>query len=473
MKHPPYNKPLLSLLTLAAFTGAALAAPDGPVKVYILSGQSNMVGIGQVSSGSTRWGTEFTEPVLSVYEGAYDPKAAYDAIKPVKTLALQRFGGTNPTEYLKGGTQVVRGFFQAKETGVYQFNPGYEDSSHCIMVVNGVEVHRRQPGANEVKKSINLKSGEKVPFKIIHLQENGGGLGWYTRMDVPGTLHTLVREEGKFPYLIDKEGNWKSRDDVWYKGVVTATANKWLSVGCGAGATQIGPELGFGCILGDFHDEPVLILKASQGNRSLSWDFLPPGSERFEIGDTVYAGYKDPQPSWKKGEEPKPGGWYAGKQYDDCFSAAKEVLKDFDKSFPQWKGRGYEVAGFVWWQGHKDTGNEVHAAHYEQNLVQLIKTLRKDFDAPNAKFVVAIGCGNPGREGLGLKVAEAQLAVDGDQGKHPEFKGNVKTVETRDFWPDPEKSPKNQGYHYHQNAGTYMQCGEAMGKGMVELLKKQ
>jgi alpha-galactosidase len=86
--------------------------------------------------------------------------------------------------------------------------------------------------------------------------------------------------------------------------------------------------------------------------------------------------------------------------------------------------------------------------------------------------VVAVGCGNPGREGLGLKVAEAQLAVDGDTGKHPEFKDNVKTVETRDFFPDPEKSPKNQGYHYHQNAGTYMQVGEAMGKGMIELLKK-
>lgn len=471
MKHRVHAKPLLSLLWFAVFTGSTLAAPNGPVKVYILAGQSNMVGIGQVSSSGTRWGTEFTEPVLSVYEGAYDAKADYDALKPVKTLALQSFGGTDPTKYLKGGTQVVRGFFQAKESGVYQFNPGYEDSSHCIMVVNGVEVHRKQPGAKEVKKSINLKGGEKVPFKIIHLQENGGGLGWYTRMDVPGTLHTVVREEGKYPYLIDREGNWKSRDDVWYQGVVTATANKWLGVGCGAGATHIGPELGFGCILGDFHEEPVLILKASQGNRSLSWDFLPPGSERFEVGDTVYAGYKDPQPSWKKGEEPKPGSWYAGKQYDDCFVAAREVLKNFDKSFPQWNGRGYEVAGFVWWQGHKDQG-DVSASRYEQNLVHLINTLRKDFDAPKAKFVVAVGCGNPGRESFGLQIANAQLAVDGDKGKYPEFKGNVKTVETRDFWPDPEKSPKNQGFHYHQNAGTYMQVGEAMGKGMVELLKK-
>jgi len=465
------------LIRITVFAFAAFCVPSAhatkPVKVYILAGQSNMVGIGQVNSGGVRWGDEFLNPVLSVYEGAYDPKADYDSLKPVQTLELKSFGGTEPTEFPKGGVRIVRGFIQPKLTGVMQFNPGYGDAIHNIMVVNGVEAHRQEPGGNALKKPVRLTAGEKVSFKITYLTDGANGLGWMVRLDVPGTLNTLVHEEGKFPYLIDKTGNWVSRDDVWYKGVVTATANKWLGIGCGASDGQIGPELGFGHMIGNHHDEPVLILKASQGNRSLSWDFLPPGSERLEVGDMVYAGYKDPQPSWKKGEQPKPGGWYAGKQYDDCFGAAKEVLGKFDESFPQWKGRGYEIAGFVWWQGHKDTGSEVHASHYEQNLVRLIKTLRKEFDAPQAKFVIAVGCGNPGREGLGLKVAEAQLAVDGGQGKYPEFKGNVRTVETRDFWPDAAKSPKDQGFHYHQNAGTYMQVGEAMGKGMIELLTGQ
>ena len=470
MKFPSYTT-LVTLAAFAAFQGPSCAAAEAPVKVYILAGQSNMVGIGQVTGSSTRWGGEFTEPVLSVYEGAYDPKADYDALKPIKSLPLESFGGVEPTAFPGGGTQVVRGFFRVKEAGVFEFNPGYGDSSKNIMKVRGEEVHRNEPGQQPVYKSIKLAAGEKVPFTIIYLTPNANGLGWYTRMDVPGTLNTVVKHEGKFPYLIDKQGNWVSRDDVWYKGVVTATADKWLSIGCGASPSQIGPELGFGHAVGDLHDEPVLILKASQGNRSLSWDFLPPGSERYEIGDTVYGGYKDPQPSWKKGEEPKPGDWYAGKQYDDCFNAAKEVFKNFDGSFPHWKGRGYEIAGFAWFQGHKDTGSEVHAARYEQNLVQLIKTLRKEFEAPDAPFVVATGCGNEGREGTGLIIAEAQLAVDGARGKYPEFKGNVKSVDIRDFWPDSAKSPKEQGFHYHQNAGTYMQIGEAMGKGMIELLK--
>jgi|GEM_PF-3275278 hypothetical protein len=34
-------------------------------------------------------------------------------------------------------------------------------------------------------------------------------------------------------------------------------------------------------------------------------------------------------------------------------------------------------------------------------------------------------------------------------------------------------SPKSQGFHYHQNAGTHMQVGEVMGKAMVELKQAQ
>ena len=62
--------------------------------------------------------------------------------------------------------------------------------------------------------------------------------------------------------------------------------------------------------------------------------------------------------------------------------------------------------------------------------------------------------------------------ASGEKGKYPEFKGNVKTVETRDFWRDAEVSPRNQGFHYNQNAETYMLVGEALGKGMIELLEK-
>ena len=92
------------------------------------------------------------------------------------------------------------------------------------------------------------------------------------------------------------------------------------------------------------------------------------------------------------------------------------------------------------------------------------------FDRKNAKFVLATGCGNPGREGFGLQIAEAQLAVDGDKGKYPEFKGNVKAVDTRDLWREADVSPVNQGYHYNHNAETYMETGLRLGRAMTEML---
>ena len=449
---------------LGFFLGFESIASDKPVKVFLLSGQSNMVGAGKVDGGSSRWGNQFIDPVVSVYKGDYAPQADYDSMEPTKTLKLESFGGVRPTPYPGGGTQVTRGFVQVKESGIYEFRPGYGGSTYNVMEVDGKEVHRQETGQDPLRTEIKLEGGKKVPFKITYFNKQANGLGWIVRLDVPGALSTLVKFKGMYPYLIDENRQWKARQDVWYRGVVTATGNRPLGVAGG----RIGPEIGFGHAVGNYIEEPVLILKTSQGNRSLSWDFLTPGSKRFEYGGKIYAGYKESPLSWDKGTKPEPINWYAGKQYDDCFGAAHEVLKNFDKEFPHWEGRGYEIEGFAWWQGDKDRYVEAHAVRYEKNLVRLIKTLRKEFKAPKAKFVVAtLGQtaknAQPSNDKL---ILDAQLAVDGTTGNYPEFKGNVSTVYTH---------PLSQGgasnSHYDGNAQTYMDVGVAMGEAMVKLLK--
>ena len=457
---------MLCFIATAASTslGEAPETARKPVKVFILSGQSNMVGAGKVDGGSSRWGKQFLDPVVSVYEGDYNPQADYDSLKPIKTLKLTSFGGVKPTPYPGGGVHVTRGHVQVKDTGVYEFRPGYGGSTQNVMEVNGIEVHRQEIGEEAVRQEIALEGGKKVPFKITYFTNDANGLGWIVRMDRPGTLSTLVKQKGLYPYLMNDKGQWVARNDVWYKGVIAAAGSRWLGVSGG----RIGPEIGFGHAVGNHYDEPVLILKTSQGNRSLSWDFLPPGSERFEHGGMIYAAYKESPLSWEKGTEPKPIEWYAGKQYDDCFNAAHDVLNNFDKQFPHWKGRGYQIEGFGWWQGDKDRYNDGHALQYEKNLVHLIKTLRQEFKAPNAKFVVAT-LGQTAKDtaqGNEKLILEAQLAVDGNSGKYPEFKGNVTTVYTH---------PLSQGgasnSHYNGNSQTYMDVGLAMGEAMVELSK--
>ena len=207
------------------------------------------------------------------------------------------------------------------------------------------------------------------------------------------------------------------------------------------------------------------------GRRRQASEGVHPGSKQFEFEGKIYAGYKESPLSWDKGTQPKPIAWYAGKQYDDGIGNAKKVLEDIGKYYPG--AKSCEVAGFVWWQGHKDQ-NAAHASRYEQNLVHLIKTLRKDLNAPNAKFVMAtIAFGGDRLSGHGLTVAKAQLAVSGETGKYPEFKGNVKTIDARPYWREKDVSPSGAGYHYNHNAETHMEVGNLLGWAMADLLKKR
>lgn len=330
------------------------------------------------------------------------------------------------------------------------------------------------------------------PVKVFILlgQSNMVGMGDIGPETNKGTLTYLTKKEGRYPYLIDDQGKWTVRNDVYYYDARVKKGSP-LSPTSNNG-NSIGPEVGFGYVMGHVLDEPVLVLKSCIGNRSLGWDLLPPGSERYEAEVTerggqkitkVFAGYKDKPDSWPidkaKGlaTEPapwldtktgKPIEWYAGKQYDDDMANAKAALTNLAKIYPGYQGQGYEIAGFVWWQGNKDQ-NAVHAAHYEQNLARLIPQLRKDYNAPKAKFVLATGCGFTGREGFGLQISEAQLAI-ADAKKHPQLAGNVKAVDSRDLWREANVSPKNQGYHYNRNAETYMEVGLRLGWAMAELL---
>jgi hypothetical protein len=241
--------------------------------------------------------------------------------------------------------------------------------------------------------------------------------------------------------------------------------NEWLTIKSG----KIGPEIGIGHHLGRVTDAPVLILKSCIGNRALGWDLLPPGSEGFEFTDSkgttwVHPGYKGSPERWEKGTEPKKITWYAGMQYDGDVARAKKVLAELDTYYPG--GKGYEIAGFFWWQGDRDSRSEALSSRYEKNLVHLIKQLRKEFNAPKAKFVNAsLGQTVKGATDGGGKILDAMLTVDGESGKYPEFKGNVASIYTH-----PLSQGGSSGAHYNGNAETYMNVGEAMGEAMVKLI---
>lgn len=353
----------------------------------------------------------------------------------------------------------------------------------CLLagLVSGVSAQTPPPKARGVDDALPDPDGKPadvsktVKVFILLGQSNMLEMGKVAG-DQDGTLEHAVKKEGLYPFLVDDAGNWTTRKDVRNVAVMGSggpgqsqvRVNDWLTVSGG----KIGVEQGIGHRLGNALQEPVLILKSAIGNRSLGWDLLPPDSPSYEFKDPkdgktyVYAGYGQSPDRWEKGTEPKPISWKAGLQYDGDIARAREVLDHLDKYYPG--ATKYEVVGFFWWQGDKDRYNAGHAAMYERNLVSLIAALRRDFKAPNAKFVCATlgqtDKDNPsGNEKL---ILEAKFAVS-DPKKHPELQDSVATVYTH-----PLSLGSSSNAHYGGNAKTYMNVGLGMGEAMVKLLQQ-
>lgn len=295
------------------------------------------------------------------------------------------------------------------------------------------------------------------PLKVFILagQSNMVGHGEIEKGD-QGNLTYLVEndEKGEYQHLKDEQGEWKVRDDVFIyfnrqeKNVNTGG----LKVGYGANDNTIGPELQFGNVIGDHYDGNVLIIKTAWGGKSLAVDFCPPGA----AGET---GYK---------KMPTAAG-DTGYYYVQMLSTVNEVLDRVGDYVPSYEGQGYEIAGFGWHQGWNDRINQMANDAYKENMIQFIKDVRRDLGVPKLPFVIA----TTGMSGWNethpraLSLMEAQLAVE----DYPDFIGNVKVVETRDFWREAEDSPANQSYHWNRNAESYFLIGESMGESMIEISK--
>lgn len=344
-----------------------------------------------------------------------------------------------------------------------------------------------QDAITQIPKYDGQTADMSKPVQVFLLlgQSNMVGLGKVSGGET--SLEHAVKEKKKYPYLLDESNNWTERKDVRFVRYMSGKGplnNHWLQV---QGKT-LGPELGIGHPLGNAIDAPVMLLKCCIGNRALGWDLLPPGSKRREFitqdksgaeKRLVYAGYGDKPEFWEMDLEKglntqptpwldkagKPIDWYAGKQWDMDIADAKKALAALESHYPG--ATKYEVAGFFFWQGERDAGNAGHAAHYEQNLVAFIQALRNEFNTPNAKFVCAtLGESQKGATGPSGAVLDAHLAVDGANGKHPEFQGNVATIYTH-----PMAQGGSGNGHYGGKAEVYMDVGEAMGNAMVNLLK--
>jgi alpha-galactosidase len=281
------------------------------------------------------------------------------------------------------------------------------------------------------------------PVKVFVLagQSNMEGQGMI-RGEKPGTLESLLKDPAsapRFKHLVDAQGKWVVREDVWIWYLGRAGG---LTVGYSPKEDAIGPELQFGHVVGDAVDAPVLLIKTAWGGKSLAKDFRPPSA-----------------------------GGEVGPSYTAMMTHVKEVLANLKTLFPRYDGQGYEIAGFGWHQGWNDRINPAYNEEYEKNLAHLIRDVRKDLGVPKLPFVIAeTGMTGPEeKHPRALSLMKAQAAV----AEYPEFKGNVAFVGTKEFWRPADASPANQGYHWNRNAETYFLIGDAMGKAMLKLMESR
>ncbi len=307
----------------------------------------------------------------------------------------------------------------------------------------------------------------KGPVKVFILagQSNMQGQGALKTLDWLGKHPTHGHLLGK---LKNKDGSYTVREDVWihYPRDAKTLKKGNLTAGYGAGDDRIGPEWTFGQIVGDRFENQVLLIKAAWGGRSLAVDFRPPSS-----------------------------GGETGPAYTQMLEIVRDALKNLGQNFPAYDGKGYELAGFVWFQGWNDLIDKKKVAEYEANMVNLIKDLRRDLGVP--KLPVVIGeIGVNGEEEAAKNPSMAALRqAQAAAAKKPEFEGTVLSVPTAPYWDKEadeflrknwvkrkwasdeakaqfETMGTQPEYHYLGSARIFALIGNGMGEAMVKLCDK-
>jgi hypothetical protein len=238
----------------------------------------------------------------------------------------------------------------------------------------------------------------------------------------------------------DKKGNPRVCDNAWIsyltgRGDDNGEGFGKLTAGYGSrpnpkeSGGKIGPEFTFGITMDKAFPEPVLIIKTAWGGKSLYHDFRSPSSGIYERTEQDI----------EKGRFTKERN---GHYYRLMINHVRQVLKDVERVVPNYDGKGYEIGGFVWFQGWNDVVNRGvypeppkgskanRFAKYGDWMGNFIRDVRQDLKSPKLPFVIGVvGVGGKDNE-RHIPFREAMAAPT----KLPEFKHNVVAIQTSEFW---------------------------------------
>ena len=266
--------------------------------------------------------------------------------------------------------------------------------------------------------------------------------------DDPATAPLLKTMRGPDGRPAVCEGAWIS----YFTGTGETNGEGFGKLTAGYGSRQqpnqdggkIGPEFTFGLAMDAAFDEPVLLIKTAWGGKSLHTDFRPPGAGPYELNAWQRENYPKQEghgipkdfEQWKKDKVAETGHYYRL-----MVDHVQRVLADPKRVCPAYDpAQGYEIAGFVWFQGwndmvdhhtYPDRGKTGRFALYSDLLAHFIHDVRKDLNAPAMPFVIgAMGVGGQNAPADTIAFREAMTAPS----LLPEFRGSVVAVPTAPFW---------------------------------------
>ena len=192
---------------------------------------------------------------------------------------------------------------------------------------------------------------QRLKIFILAGQSNMGGVGMITDLV---TAMQDPKTGAELKHLDNIRGKIGQRDDVWIKTLDTHTGQRKsgvLHAGYGEQGS-ISPALGFGHIVGEYYDEPILLIKVHYGPGALYDGFRPPSS-----------------------------GGETGKGYSDLVNEVKTITQRL-LDILIYEGKGFDIEGLVWFQGWNDVLNAQGVSEYESNLANLYRDLKNDLKAP-------------------------------------------------------------------------------------------
>ena len=345
-------------------------------------------------------------------------------------------------------------------------------------------------------------------------------LAGQSNMEGKGGVDPLLNHQIDAPETRDffahlhEDGKYIERDDVWINYLERRGK---LTVGYGSPG-RIGLELEFGHVMGNHFEEPVLLIKTAWGGKSIGRDFRPPSSglqskEKIDefVGNMVKRDYNNLiRNEWNQAKKDNPkitrreieaksdasieaihkakADEYRkevidsyGHFYRLMMSEIKTTLSELKTRFPDYEGRGYESAGFVWFQGWNDMYNGFQD-EYAANMKNFIRDVRKDLAKPDLPFAIGIMGQN------GFKPAKGNMAIvkaaQASMNDVPEFAGNVRAIPTDVYWDkradaafptwrenvaEWKKIGSDFPYHYLGSTITFTKIGRALGQAILEL----